>query len=178
MPSKTIQCVYEILVGEYRYVGSTMDFKRRKRQHKYALLYPDNKSHNGPLYKFIRDKGFCWKDVRFNILKEFEDCTNKELRECEKTHISTDFESLINVVNPSRTKRERKAKFHKEHPERALAYTKKSNEKNKEKIAAYKAEKILCDCGKIISRGSKAKHERSKFHLNYITYSNRFEFVD
>jgi len=39
---------------------------------------------------------------------------------------------------------------------------------NREKIKERKAIKIHCECGSVIQKGSKSKHNKSKKHLEYI----------
>ena len=47
-------------------------------------------------------------------------------------------------------------------------YSKKIYQKNKEKIDAYKCENFECACGGKYQRKSKAKHEKTQKHLNWV----------
>ena len=52
--------------------------------------------------------------------------------------------------------------------ERTKRYNKQYHVKNKEIIAEKKSQKVQCDCGSIISKHSKACHERSFIHTEYL----------
>ena len=43
------------------YVGSTTNFKQRKKEHKADCHNENNKNYNRPVYKFIRENGGNWE---------------------------------------------------------------------------------------------------------------------
>ena len=84
----------------------------------------------------------------------------------------------VNKYIPGRTKKEwtevnkekiaEYQKGHREdHKEHIKEQMKEYQEANKEAIAEKRAEKITCECGATISRGSKSGHLKSKKHLKY-----------
>jgi hypothetical protein len=47
-------------------------------------------------------------------------------------------------------------------------FMKKYYNKNRESILAYKKQKYNCDCGSYICIGDKAKHNKTKKHIDFI----------
>ena len=112
---------------------------------------------------------------KFDILK-FEDCTytlsthftcatkscfDHYCKWCRIVHKKTDEErkELKRIKNKQR---------YETNKEEILLRLKEYKEKNAEKIAQRAAEKIKCECGTIISRGSKSKHLKTKKHKDII----------
>ena len=58
--------------------------------------------------------------------------------------------------------------YNQQHKEIIADNKKHYYKKNKEIILENQKKKIQCDCGAIISKHSKAKHERSFIHLEYL----------
>jgi len=50
-------------------------------------------------------------------------------------------------------------------------------ENNKDKIKARKSEKITCECGCVIGRGSLASHCKSKKHIDLMNNKNNIELI-
>ena len=59
-------------------------------------------------------------------------------------------------------------KYYKENKEQILEHNKKYREKNREKIRQHYNEKITCVCGSTVARCGKARHEKSKKHLDWV----------
>ena len=130
-----------------------------------------------------------YDDVRIELL-EFVRCeTIRELLDREKYHIQntpntvnknmsqTDEElkeaiKLQNKTQYEKNKQKRLAyqnNYYEENKEKVLQYSKERYEQNKEKQCARQAEKIVCSCGMEITRGSKARHEKSEQHRNKLS---------
>jgi predicted GIY-YIG superfamily endonuclease len=80
------------------YIGSTINFKRRKSQHIKNTSNKRSKSYSYPLYKYIRGCGGCEK-FTFDIVEQFPCKTKQEGLKREKELI--DFmKAKLNVGNP------------------------------------------------------------------------------
>jgi hypothetical protein len=86
----------------------------------------------------------------------------KQYNEANKEHI-TEKKKEYYEANKERITEQIK-EYREAHREQRVEYDKELYEKNKEKIL----EKFTCACGKVICRGSKKRHEKSKKHLAYI----------
>ena len=156
------------------YIGSTTNFKCRKNRHKYCCNVEDNKSYNCNVYEFIRNNGgFQNWDM---IMVEEYCCENKKQLETRERHWIEELKSSLNRNVPTRTQSERYQKnkeqieinrklYREKNKEQIKKKTKEYREKNKDKIKSLEKEKIICECGKEITRGAKYNHLRSKTHL-------------
>ena len=70
--------------------------------------------------------------------------------------------------NNTEKKKEQDKKYREEHQEELKQYFKTYNHLNKEKRQAYKQQKYTCDCGAILCRGSKSKHQITKQHQAWL----------
>jgi len=61
-----------------------------------------------------------------------------------------------------------KKKYNEQNKAYLVEYRKKYKEENKERLAARKAEKVTCGCGSVVRRDSRARHERSAKHEQYL----------
>ena len=64
---------------EYMYIGSTIDFIRRKHEHKKTCNNEKNKNYNLPIYKFIRENG-NWSNFYIVPIEEAEFETKLQAR--------------------------------------------------------------------------------------------------
>ena len=86
------------------YIGSTINFTRRKQRHKSCCNNINDKRYNLKLYKCIRDNG-GWVNWSM-ILIENISCESKlELHKIEREYIEKN-NSVLNCQIPSRTKKE------------------------------------------------------------------------
>lgn len=132
------------------------------------------------------------------VMSQIDECdTEEESIELEAFYIrNTD--NCVNINIPGRTKKEyyeenkdeilikrkeyydenkdeitiRKKKYREENIDKVKEQDKKYYEENKDKILIKNEErskvKYTCKCGSIIRKDSKAKHEKTLIHLNYI----------
>ncbi len=54
--------------------------------------------------------------------------------------------------------------YYQNNKERILEQQKQYREENKEDINAKRSEKIICECGKSVTKRHKARHEQSEYH--------------
>jgi len=64
---------------EYMYIGSTIDFIRRRHEHKKNCNNEKNKNYNLPIYKFIRENG-NWSNFYIVPIEEAEFETKLQAR--------------------------------------------------------------------------------------------------
>lgn len=137
------------------YVGSTTNFNRRKRQHKYTTHTEGSTNHNLPVYEFIRNNG-GW-DAWDMILIENYPCKDKHELHARERHYIELLGSTLNKVIPTRTRKERdianhdkileqKKEYRKNNIEKVKGWDKKHYEENKEKI--LKRQKVYSETHK------------------------------
>ena len=164
------------------YIGSTTNLKDRIFQHKFSS------QENGRKYKvynFIRDNG-GFDNWDYEILHEGIFKTENDMKYEEKHYIKK-YNSVLNTYDSILTEeerilknRERKKKYREKYPERVKEWKKRDyiknhdrymqfgkvyREKNKDKIKENHNKKFNCECGGIYSTGNKARHMKSKKHL-------------
>ena len=159
------------------YIGSSVNFKSRKYNHKSCCNNSNSLIYNSKQYKFIRDNG-GFEDWQFDILLEVEVESREELRLKYESKFQLYFKPSLNSQTEGRTKkqhykdnREKIKEYQKEYRENNKEYQKEYREKNKEKIKQYredKKEKYTCGCGSCITIDSKSRHEKTKKHQNYL----------
>lgn len=117
------------------------------------------------------------------VMSQIDECdTEEESIELEAFYIrNTD--NCVNINIPGRTKKEyyeenkdeiliKRKEYYDENKDEIKERDKKYYEENKDKILIKNEErskvKYTCKCGSIIRKDSKAKHEKTLIHLNYI----------
>ena len=125
------------------YIGSTKDIRQRIWNHKYQC----KRNWHLPIYMFINVNG-GFDNWTFEILDEIEVDSNEERYKIEREFIKK-LPLNLNVELPTRTDEE---------------YRKDNAEKNKK----WKEKRFTCECGSNITLPEKARHFRSKKHINYI----------
>ena len=140
--------VYKLYNSNYPefYIGSTTNFKRRKKDHKSACNNESTKEYNERKYKYIREHGGfdSWK---FKILEQGEYEDKKSMEKRERYFIEI-LNSTLNTIIPGRTDleyreshreeaNERTKKYYKENFPKVQEYKKKYQQKHKKKLNAY-----------------------------------------
>lgn len=80
------------------YIGSSINFKRRKAQHIKNTKNRRSKSYNYPLYQYIRNSG-GWDNFDINIYQEFP-CDNKIDGLTKEKEIIELLKSPLNTISP------------------------------------------------------------------------------
>ncbi len=86
------------------YIGSTINFKARKRSHKHDCNNTNSKRHNLYIYKFIREHE-GWKNWSMIQIKSFPCDTKREL-ETEERKVIEELKPELNKNIPTRTMKE------------------------------------------------------------------------
>ena len=141
--SKTI--IYKIVCNDLNicdvYVGSTTDFIRRKRQHKYNCNNEKSNSYNCKVYQTIRQNG-GWDNFSMVEIEKYN-CNDSNEAHARERHYFELLNAKLNMVIPSRTNQE----YYKDNKEKIIEQKKEYYETNKEKINKatkeyYKANKL------------------------------------
>jgi len=107
-------------------------------------------------------------DAIITLIEDFP-CERKEqLHARERYYIELNKDICVNKVIPTRTKKE----YNQDNRERLSAQDKQWREANVDKVKQYhetrRKEQIQCMCGMFYSKQHKARHEKSKKHLDNI----------
>ena len=141
------------------YIGSTCStLSKRISQHK------DNKTcyEAGKRSYVTSFKVLDQPDARIDLIEYFP-CNNKiELNRREGEIIVQT--QCINKQIAGQTRKE----YQQNNKEKISERGKEYRQKNKDAINARKAEQHECMCGKIYTLGHKTRHEKTKWHIEYI----------
>ena len=135
------------------YIGSTVNFNRRRKTHKHGCMNEKNKGYNFKKYKFIRENG-GWENWSIELLHNYP-CANRAELSMEEERVR----QLYNNINERRaylTEEERKED------------NRQWRINNKEKIN----EKTKCECGAIVVKRCINRHRKSKKHMSFLSLQN------
>ena len=139
------------------YIGSTVNFKKRKREHKSSCNNIISKEYNRKLYKFMRETGGF--DNWLMVLIKYFPCNSlNELETEEDTYIISG-----GTLNDRRANRSKK-QYSIDNKKRLNARQKQYYQDHKEECNAKQKVKITCECGAIINKYTKPRHIKSAKH--------------
>jgi hypothetical protein len=170
--SKTKIYKIESHLGDKVYVGSTAKqyLSQRFQQHKKDYNYwKTNKMKNISSYELFDEYGI--DNCKIVLIEEYP-CTSKDAKNAREGH----FIRTLNCVNKKIEGRTRKEYYQDkketlkelstEFRENNKEYFKEYRENNKEQIKEQKKQIIKCDvCGRKHQHTSKARHDRSEYHI-------------
>ena len=108
-------------------------------------------------------------DVEIVLLESVNCNTKDELHKKEREYIEKYKDTIVNKNIPSRTSKEYDKKYNKEYH---ILHKDKLNEKHIQYYEEHKDklnEKYNCVCGKQSRICRKARHEKSKYHINFVS---------
>jgi hypothetical protein len=153
----TIYIIYEIRPVNkeliFSYIGSTMNLRNRKYQHKTSCNNINSKGYNFKLYQFIRDNG-GFEMFEMIPLEEYECDSKTQSRIREQLWIDK-IENKLNMVKAYSSKEEK------------IEYKKEYNSINKEKYTEYFREYNIKN-KEIIKERQIIYNEKNKEHLSEI----------
>ena len=180
------------------YIGLTRSFRDKKRDHKIKCNDENHKEYNLKLYKTIRENG-GFDNWIMEQIEERQQVTKRQAEKIEEELRTKLIEPHLDLNERSsdlaeQLKKEKKAISDKKYREsdkgrasqaKRVDYFKEYNNTeetkqrkhqwyldNKDKIAEQRKEKYVCDCGKEILFYKKARHQKTKFHIEYIESLN------
>jgi len=157
------------------YVGSTVNFIRRKHRHKSNCNIENGENYNTYVYQFIRDNG-GWLSFSMIQIEEFKFNTRNELNSRERYWIET-LQAKLNKRIPTRTYKEyyennkdKKKEYREQNKDKSKEYSKKyyENNKSKEYYEKYKdkAKEYREQNKDIINDKAKEYYENNKDIIN------------
>jgi hypothetical protein len=161
------------------YIGSTKDFKNRKKAHKSACNnLSNNENYNLKVYQYIRENG-GWDNWVMKIIEEYS-CNSLEELTTKEDEIMLQYPNRLNTfrakgnmkeyLEDNKDKIKEKRKIYLENNKEKIKKTsKKYYEDNKEK----RKEKITCECGCIVRKSHLERHKKSQKHINIMKLSNQ-----
>lgn len=179
-------------INDLVYVGSTINFTRRKNEHKSRC---NNENNNTLKYRTMRANG-GWDTFRMVVVKLYS-CNNKRELDVEEERYRVELQASLNDRRCYRTEEEiteqikdyqkenreaileQKKNYYETNKETILEQQKNYREANKEAILEYKKdyyeankekakEKFNCDCGGKYTYSQKSTHEKSKKHQQFL----------
>jgi len=138
-------CCLDVNVKDI-YIGSSTNFKERKKHHKSDCNNEKSKKYNRYVYKYIRDNG-GWSNWTMIELHKYP-CNDKRELQCEENRMMNELQSQLNSVKAYRTEEER------------LEYNKRMNMKMREKTNCN-------NCGCIITKTNKSRHLKTDKCINF-----------
>jgi len=202
MPDYSKSIIYTIRSRDNVYVGSTIDFRSRKNQHKGCIYNENSAKYNGKIYKTIRGNNHEWDMQPYSQYP----CNSKmELtieEERVRQHLKADLNSqscgtgLIgkeDYQKQYRAQHKDKAKqyrdeyykgnkdklneyqkqYNDQHKDELKQYHEQYREEHKDKIREQKKQKITCVCGCVILKRCLTQHYKSKKHINLMEKLNQ-----
>ena len=154
------------------YIGSTAEYYLSKRLQKHLTNYKQYLKNNADYvtaFKILE----C-EDYKIEILEDYH-CVNKNQLEIRESYYKKNNE-CVNKNIPRRSSdqyyqdnKERKKEYREANKDKIEEYQKEYRKKyrtnNKDKLEALASQKITCECGCQIRRGSISVHKNSKKHI-------------
>jgi len=152
MPDYSKSVIYTIRSRHNIYVGSTTDFRSRKKQHKSSLTNENSKSYNIKLYKTIRQNAGEWDMQPHSIFP----CGSKLELSIEEERVrqllTADMNS--NSCGTGLTG-----------PEYKKQHNKQYREQNRDEINEKQRQKITCECGCVVNKDGLSRHRKTTKHI-------------
>lgn len=171
MPDYSKCVIYKLQCKETKikeiYIGSTCNFTNRKRHHKSDCNNIKTKRYNYKVYQFIRKNG-NWDNWDMIPVEKYP-CKDKIEKLIRERYWFDKLKATLNDDTPNRTQKE-----YQQLPKQKIKkqeYQKKNKEscnENKRNFYNRNNYKITCECGYIISKIGKPRHEKTKKHINFI----------
>jgi len=174
--------IYTIRSKDNIYVGSTVNFRARKCQHKSNITNENRNSYNVKLYKTIRDNDGEWDMKAHSIFP----CNSKMELTIEEERVRQLLTADMNSHSCGSglnglTIPDYKKQYYEQHRDEITEYKKQWYEQNKdehsEKMKHYYEQhrgeinekyrqKVTCECGCVVNKSSLSVHLKSpKHHL-------------
>lgn len=156
--------IYKIVcnvTGDVYYGSTIQSLKRRLTKHKVDYKrYLNGKTRYVTSFKIIETG-----DYNIHLVEDYACLCKKQLEAIERIYIER--YTCINKYIPTRTtkqyRKEYIKEYHKKNLDKLNEYKKKYRENNRHKIN----QKFNCPCGGKYTRAHKARHMKSKKHINY-----------
>jgi len=157
--------IYKIIdnINGNIYIGSTIQtLNQRLNGHKYDYnRYLNNKHNYVTSCDIIKNNDYRIELIKYVIYKD-----KKELHQRERYYIENNI--CVNKCIPFRTQKEYNKQYKINNKEHSKQYYIDNKEYLKEYDKERKKIKYNCECGTIVSQARKARHFKSKKHINFM----------
>jgi hypothetical protein len=166
-------CCNDINVKEI-YVGSTVNMKERRREHRHRCNNPNHPKAKYKVYECIRANGGFnnWSMIQ---LEKVEFADKHQLHAKERFYLEQ-LQATLNAYIPTRTNKEyydehkerikqNKKEHYDKHKEHYLQYKQQYYETHNEQIKAYANIINECPCGNSYTNQNKSRHMKTKKHI-------------
>ena len=165
MPDYSKSVIYTIRSKDNIYVGSTVNFRSRKKQHKNCITNENLKTYNFKLYKTIRDNDGEWDMQPHSIFP----CNSKLELSIEEERVRQLLTADMNSYScgtglTGLTKSDYDKQYQEQNRDEIRDERKQRYEKNKDEINKKRRQKITCECGCVVNKSSLSNHCKSKNH--------------
>jgi hypothetical protein len=156
MPDYSKSVIYTIRSKDSIYVGSTVNFRARKNQHKNCMNNENLKTYNLKIYKTIRQNDGDWDMQPYSIFpcKSKMELSIEEERVRQLLKADMNSQSCGSGMTLSEYKKQHNKQYYETH------YEKYRDEFNKKR-----RQKITCECGCVTTKGGLSIHRKSKKHI-------------
>lgn len=151
-------------LGDKIYVGATTKEYLSQRMTAHRKSYGEwknGKSRKMTSFDLFEEYGIENCNI---VLLELCPCNSKDELSAREGHYVKTL-CCVNKCIPGQTKKEYDEKYYKEYSEKIKKYANQYRESNKDKIKEHKTQPLKCDCGCTIQYTEKARHQRTKKHI-------------
>ena len=162
--------IYTIRSKDNIYVGSTLNLRSRKNQHKYCIYKENLKTYNLKLYKTIRENDGEWDMQPYSKYP----CNSKLELTIEEERVRQHLKADLNgkSCGSELTKKEYMKQYNErlddQKKDKVREKKKQWYEQNKDKINEQKRQKITCECGCVVLKRCLTQHRKRPKHLKLI----------
>jgi len=178
MPDYSKSVIYTIKSKDNIYVGSTVNFRARKCQHKSNITNENRNSYNYKLYKTIRQNAGEWDMKAHSIFS----CNSKLELSIEEERVRQLLTADMNsnscgsgLAGPEYKKQYReqhkdefieyKKQYREQHREEICEKKKQYYEQNRDEIKEKNRQKVTCECGCDVVKYNLSRHRKSPKHF-------------
>ena len=186
MPDYSKSIIYTIRSRDNVYVGSTIDFRSRKKGHKGNLYNENLKDYNYKLYKTIRANECEWDMQPYSkypcnskLELTIEEERVRQLLKADMnsqscgTGCSTKKEYMKQYHEENKNEfNEKQKQYYEEHKNEISEKRKQYREKKKDEINEKRRQKVTCECGCVVTKVYLSKHRKTKNHINLMEKLN------
>ena len=168
--SKSI--IYTIRSKDNLYVGSTLNLRTRKNNHKSSIYNENNQHYNIKLYKTIRANEFEWDMQPYSKYP----CKDKLELTIEEERVRQLLKADLNMVSCGSgcaTEKEKSKQYYKKNKNEIKKKGKQYYDENKNKVLEKMKQKTRCECGCVVTKVYLAIHRKSKKHINIMKKLNQ-----
>jgi len=178
MPDYSNSVIYTIRSKDNIYVGSTLNFRSRKNDHKSNITNENHKAYNYKLYKTIRDNDGEWDMQPHSIFP----CVSKLELTIEEERVRQLLTADLNMVKcgSGLAKSDYGKQYREQHRDELIEKSKQYREQNRDEIREYKKQyreqhreelrekgrqKVTCECGCDVAKYCLTKHRKTTKHI-------------